>query len=125
LTANTAFFFPNRGKKCQAKITQENFDNNENWINLYKSSPLGQDQTWKWSLNLIEQIPVLDVPVFFFAGRFDYKASYILVKEYYNVLAAPGGKQIILFENSAHIPHIEERDAFHTALINVVLPSIN
>jgi hypothetical protein len=34
---------------------------------------------------------------------------------------APAGKRMFWFENSAHVPFIEERSAFHAVMINSVL----
>lgn len=88
---------------------------------LYSLSPLGNDLTWLKNLNMITQIPNFEMPVYFLPGRFDYKTPSQLVEEYYEGLNAPAGKKIIWFENSAHVPIIEEREVFHDAMINIVL----
>ena len=66
-------------------------------------------------------VPRLEVPVYFLAGRYDYKAPSFLVEEYLNVLDAPSGKRMFWFENSAHVPFIEERSAFNTVMIDTIL----
>lgn len=48
-------------------------------------------------LDFITQAPKLEVPVYFFAGRYDVNAMYSIVEEYYNVLEAPR-KELIWLE---------------------------
>ena len=50
----------------------------------------------------------LDVPVYFFLGRYDVNAPTALVEEYVQVLDAPD-KRIVWFEHSGHNPWINER----------------
>jgi hypothetical protein len=45
------------------------------------------------------------------------------VQDYLAALEAPAGKQMFWFENSAHVPFIEERGEFHSILIQEVLAS--
>jgi pimeloyl-ACP methyl ester carboxylesterase len=53
----------------------------------------------------------LDVPVYFFLGRYDVNAPTALVEEYVQVLDAPD-KRIVWFEHSGHSPWINEPDKF-------------
>ena len=53
----------------------------------------------------------LDVPVYFFLGRYDVNAPTALVEEYVQVLDAPD-KRIEWFEHSGHSPWINEPDKF-------------
>jgi len=62
-------------------------------------------------VNMLEDYPVLPVPVYFMAGRQDYNTPSELVKQYYNQLDAPI-KEFFWFENSAHDPHFEEPEKF-------------
>ena len=48
-------------------------------------------------LDFITQAPKLDVPVYFFVGRYDVNAMYTIVERYYNVLEAPR-KELIWLE---------------------------
>ena len=57
-------------------------------------------------------VPRLDVPVYFFAGRHDYNTPLALVREYAEFLQAPAGKEVVVFESSAHIPFLAETDRF-------------
>ena len=72
------------------------------------------------TINLIDQAPVLKVPVFFLLGRHDHEAPYILAEQYFKILDAPR-KEIIWFEKSAHLPHVEENEKFNNILIKHVL----
>ena len=104
------------------EYTAEDFANQNAWEQLYWSSPLNAGLTWVHGLDLPGQVPRLAVPVFFMSGRFDYKTPGALVEEYLAVLEAPGGKQMIWFENSAHAVMLEESKAFSSAMIDTVLP---
>jgi pimeloyl-ACP methyl ester carboxylesterase len=57
--------------------------------------------------DLSEVVPDLDVPVYFFHGRYDYTASYPLARDYLATLNAPM-KGFYTFEWSAHGPVFEE-----------------
>jgi len=103
------------------EYTAANEANEGAWRQLYAFSPLLQDQTWLRTLNMPATVPRLEVPVFFLVGRYDYKTPGVLVAEYMNALEAPAGKQMFWFERSAHVPFIEEREAFHAVMINTVL----
>ena len=48
-------------------------------------------------LDFIAQAPKLEVPVYFFVGRYDVNAMYTIVERYYNVLEAPR-KELIWLE---------------------------
>jgi len=103
------------------EYTAANLANEDAWYRLYEFSPLNQEQTWLRTLNMLEAVPRLEVPVYFLAGRFDYKAPSVLVEEYLKALDAPRGKRMFWFENSAHVPFIEERPGFSSVMIDEVL----
>lgn len=73
------------------------------------------------SINLFELAPTIEVPVYFFIGRHDYNTPSEIAVKYYESLEAPKGKQLIWFENSAHMIPIDEPDKFCDILINKVL----
>jgi pimeloyl-ACP methyl ester carboxylesterase len=68
-------------------------------------------------LKIDELVPVVDVPVVFFSGRYDMNNPMILVKEYYGKLDAPNGKELILFEDSAHSIFWDEPERFEAEVI--------
>ena len=60
-----------------------------------------------WNFNAFEEIKEIEIPIYFFAGKYDYTCCYSLQKEYYEQLQAPV-KEFYTFENSAHSPLFEE-----------------
>ncbi len=79
--------------------------------------PLHSDENMM-EYNYINDFPVLEVPVYFLAGRNDYNTPYELVREYYEILEAPE-KGLIVFENSAHTPMFAEPEKFTQTLIDI------
>lgn len=71
------------------------------------------------SFNAIEKFPELNLPVFFFMGKHDYNTPLEATKKYYQNLIAPKGKQLIIFEKSAHTPFLAETKKFVKELIKV------
>jgi pimeloyl-ACP methyl ester carboxylesterase len=65
----------------------------------------------------------LDVPVYFFTGRYDYNTPFALVEEYVELLEAPH-KEIVWFEESSHFMNVSDPDHFQDMLISKVLHDI-
>lgn len=61
--------------------------------------------------NLIDTVGRVDVPVYFFSGRYDYTDPFEFSQEYLNRLQAPR-KEMVWFEESAHFPFLEEPNRF-------------
>ena len=57
--------------------------------------------------NAFSDVPSLEVPVCFLAGKYDYTCCYSLQQEYFDRVEAPQ-KRFYTFENSAHSPVYEE-----------------
>jgi pimeloyl-ACP methyl ester carboxylesterase len=74
------------------------------------------------TVNLNELAPYLEVPVYFTIGKHDYEGVFILAEQYFKILKAPS-KELIWFENSAHLPIVEENAKFNDLLINHILPA--
>jgi pimeloyl-ACP methyl ester carboxylesterase len=72
------------------------------------------------TINLEEQAAHLEVPIYFVLGKHDYEVPFMLAEHYFNLLEAPR-KELIWFENSAHLPNIEEKEKFEGLLINHIL----
>jgi pimeloyl-ACP methyl ester carboxylesterase len=72
-------------------------------------------------LDLFSAVPQVEIPVFLAEGRHDRVVPAPIAAEYFNQLKAPS-KDLTWFENSAHMPDIEERDKFHQLLLREVLP---
>ncbi len=73
-----------------------------------------------WEVNLREDAPRLDVPVYFLEGRHDVNAPPALVEDYAQRLDAPH-KEIIWFEHSGHSPWVDESGRFVDVMVNTVL----
>jgi pimeloyl-ACP methyl ester carboxylesterase len=69
---------------------------------------LGSDRSLKtmWpevmQVDFAQTVKAIDVPTYFFVGRYDYNTPTALTEAYFNTLHAPRGKQLIWFEDSAH-----------------------
>ncbi len=73
------------------------------------------------SVALAGEIQSVKVPVYFFEGKHDMNTPTVLVEEFYDNLDAEKGKELVLFEASAHMPMIEEREKYRDSLISIVL----
>jgi pimeloyl-ACP methyl ester carboxylesterase len=74
--------------------------------------------------DLTKQIQKLDLPVYFFHGKYDYTVSYPLAKAYLDELQAPI-KGFYTFEHSAHSPMFEEPERMKQILQEDVLQGKN
>ncbi|MDQ6623353.1 MAG: alpha/beta hydrolase [Verrucomicrobiota bacterium] len=97
------------------------------WIDLVKI-PLGARYSFRmlwrevfYKINLFKQAPRLEVPVYFFLGRYDEVVTAKVAEKYFDALDAPKGKQLIWFEKSGHWPHLNERQKYRDELVNRVL----
>ncbi|BFU93322.1 MAG: alpha/beta hydrolase [Nitrospira sp.] len=75
------------------------------------------------ALDLTKTVPALQMPVFFFLGRHDHVVAPETSAAYFEILSAPL-KRIVWFEESAHEPTVEEADKFNTAMVGLVLPTV-
>lgn len=77
-------------------------------INIWRGKSFA-NQTMQdtFTFNAFETVKSVNVPVYFFAGKYDYTCCYELQKEYFDFLEAPE-KYFYTFENSAHSPLFEE-----------------
>ena len=67
-----------------------------------------EDQV-RWELfnaNLCEEVPSVEVPIYFVQGENDYTTSFKSCEEYFNILEAPY-KELIPLTECAHIPLTE------------------
>jgi pimeloyl-ACP methyl ester carboxylesterase len=60
---------------------------------------------------LMDAVPEVEIPIYFFTGRYDYCDPYVLTEEYFSKIKA-SAKHIVWFEKSAHFPFYEEPSAF-------------
>ena len=94
-------------------------------INFFRGIFASIDLLWPqiMSINLFEQAPELDVPVYFLEGRHDHEAPSVLVEQYHRALVAPR-KRLIWFERSAHFVNTEEADAFNRFFVDELLADL-
>jgi len=92
-------------------------------INMWRGkSRSGVSMLWNSMLitDLSKKVPKLDIPVYFFQGRYDYTCSFDLAKKYFEILEAPL-KGFYTFEHSAHSPIFEEPQKMQQILRDDVL----
>ena len=74
------------------------------------------------NLDLTREAPRIDVPVVFMVGKHDVIVSAELAIDYFQKLEAPKGKELVLFEESAHRPYNEQTEKFLDAIEKHILP---
>lgn len=67
---------------------------------------------------IMETIRNYEVPVYFFAGRYDFTTPSSLTAQYHDSIQAPS-KKFIWFNQSAHFPHFEEPKEFCRQVIAI------
>jgi pimeloyl-ACP methyl ester carboxylesterase len=72
-----------------------------------------------FDFNAMVEVLELEIPVYFFAGQYDYTCMYSLQREYYEQLQAPV-KRFYTFSESAHSPLFEEPAKAMTILRELV-----
>jgi pimeloyl-ACP methyl ester carboxylesterase len=77
-----------------------------------------------FSTDLTQQVTKLDLPVYFFSGKYDYTCNYALSKAYLEELSAPI-KGFYTFDQSAHTPIFEEPEKARKILQDNVLAGTN
>jgi pimeloyl-ACP methyl ester carboxylesterase len=82
------------------------------WLALYNEASKS---------NLIETLPTLSCPLYFFAGRKDFQTNSSITEAYFNKLVAPT-KRLFWFEQSAHAVPTSEPGLFQSILIEKILP---
>jgi len=73
------------------------------------------------NINFAKEIQSIKVPIYFVVGKYDMIAPIVQVESFYNSLDAEKGKKLIIFDNSAHLPIVEEKEKYQELLVNVVL----
>ncbi|HAH24149.1 MAG TPA: alpha/beta hydrolase [Prolixibacteraceae bacterium] len=93
-------------------------------VNFFKGISTSIRLLWPelMTINLMKLAPRLEVPIYFALGKHDYETPYPIADQYFNQLEAPF-KKLIWFDNSAHLPHIEENEKFINLLVNHILPA--
>jgi pimeloyl-ACP methyl ester carboxylesterase len=96
-------------------------------LNLWRAkSQSGISTLWSdmMVVDLNQEVTKLDLPIYFFEGRYDYTVNYALARDYFEKLNAPV-KGFYTFENSAHSPMFEEPEKMQKILLEDVLAGTN
>lgn len=98
----SGIFFPSL--RCKAYTWRER-------TNIWKGKALShrfgvvKDST---EFNAWDNVSSIQIPIYFFAGKYDYTCNFELQKDYYEFITAPE-KAFYVFEDSAHSPIYEEQ----------------
>ncbi len=94
------------------------------WLKFYRGIFFSLEHMWEQindDNHFFIEVPRIEVPVYFFLGRYDYNTPFEITERYYQALDAPAGKQIVWFENSGHMIPYEEPEKYVDTLVNKVL----
>ncbi|VIF80195.1 alpha/beta hydrolase [Clostridioides difficile] len=114
----TGIFFPSLRCTVYSPLERINIWRGKSFSN---ATPVVADTT---QFNAFLEVPTLDIPIYFLAGRYDYTCCYSLQKEYYEQIQAPI-KAFYTFNNSAHSPLFEEPEKAMNILQQDVLTGNN
>ena len=98
-------------------------------VNLWRGKIFSRSREFNlWdkmqATDLTQQVTELEIPVYFFHGKYDYTCAYPLAKDYFEKLKAPL-KGFYTFEQSAHSPIFEEPEKMLEILQEDVLAGTN
>ncbi|MFX0117229.1 MAG: alpha/beta fold hydrolase [Candidatus Hodarchaeota archaeon] len=77
------------------------------------------------NVDLIEEIQAIDVPLYFFEGKYDMTTATVLVEDFFDKLTAEKGKKLIIFEHSGHLPMMEEKERYEERLLAVLRENLS
>ena len=75
------------------------------------------------ALNLVDRVPALQMPVFFFLARNDHFVPAETSVAYYDALTAPS-KRLVWFEESGHELFADEPAKFNASMVGLVRPAV-
>jgi len=89
------------------------------YVRLWRGAKYSIDQLWEplAGVNLMNEIPSIEIPVVFIQGRDDGLIPGELIESYTTKLDAPNGKRLIWLDDAGHLPHFEQPEAFMNAVI--------
>lgn len=99
----SGLFFPSLRVKAYTIAERINIWKGKKASNKFKVSDESHD------FNAFDDVKSLEIPIYFFAGKYDYTCVESLQRKYYDNVNAPY-KKYYLYENSAHSPIFEEYD---------------
>lgn len=109
----TGIFFPSL--RCRTYTLGERF-------NFWKGKILSNSfavTSESFNYNAFENISELKIPVYFFAGEYDYTCCQSLQKEYYDFIKAPK-KEYYFYPDAAHSPVFENDEMTSNILADII-----
>ena len=76
------------------------------------------------TINLVQLVPSLEMPVIFFVSRRDHWVPAETSVAYFDQLKAPS-KQLVWFNESGHEPFVDEPDKFNRTMVEMVRPTLD
>ncbi|MBI9049134.1 MAG: alpha/beta hydrolase [Anaerolineaceae bacterium] len=70
-------------------------------------------------VSMFDDVPSVEVPLYFLVGAYDQNAPSTLTESYYDFVNAPQGKQLIWFEESAHDIFYDQPDLLVQTVIGI------
>lgn len=102
---------------CKAYTISEKFNI---WKSKFSFLPKTNLINELFTFNFSDSIQKLDIPIYFFSGKYDLTVNVDLSRAYFQMLQAPV-KGFYLFENSAHSPLFEEPEKVRRIIEHDVL----
>ena len=93
---------------------------------VYKVVSFSLDAMWSevTTLNLVESVPRLAMPAFFLLGRQDHCVLPEISAEFADSVESPS-KRVVWFEESGHMPFMDEPGKFNEMMVNLVRPTLD
>jgi pimeloyl-ACP methyl ester carboxylesterase len=104
-----------------------------NWLAYFtgnKQLPKLYVQLWaiRWlalfneasAVDFTAEAPEVKCPIYFFVGGVDYQTHFELAKQYFEKLKAEK-KELFLFDNAGHIPHLKDPKRFQKIILDLKL----
>jgi pimeloyl-ACP methyl ester carboxylesterase len=70
-------------------------------------------------MDISQEIRSMEVPIYFIEGKFDMANPTIIVEDFYKSLEDRENIHLVIFEESAHFPMVEEREKYQDLLITI------
>ena len=90
------------------------------WVSKFKYVKKALFNEELFAMDIPNMVPKLDIPIYFFSGKYDLTVNIDLSRAYFEKLQAPT-KGFYTFENSAHSPLFEEPKRVEDIFVNDVL----
>jgi pimeloyl-ACP methyl ester carboxylesterase len=92
----------------------------KDWFSYVKAARFSIEAIWPELLEIdfLRSAAKLEVPVYIFAGRHDYQTPFELAQRYFEALECPY-KELVWFENSAHMVKYEEPEKFDRECLRI------